>query len=112
MNSDDDSRLRALFAEAHRDDPLIPFGRGLAARRRSVRMLPRLAAATCAAIVLAATIGIFRTPPPAPLRVAAPLKGWHAPTDFLLANRTAHTHTDFLLRTPSLSPDSLKGAPR
>ena len=97
-----DERLRALLADAHRDDPAIPFARVMARARasRKPRLVPRVAFAASLAAILA--IGVFASRHAKPA-VTPPLAHWRAPTDFLLASSPRKNPTGFLLRRDPLT---------
>ena len=110
-----DAQLRSLVEDAHRGLPFRPFSHVLqSARERAPApatprsWLPLAAAALIAITALAA----LQAPEPEP-RIASPLHGWRAPTDFLLASRPNRRSTGFLLHTPgaSVTASPQKGTP-
>src|SRR5262249_25699248 len=83
--ADDDARLRAALAEAHRQDPEAPALSSLWSTRERSRRPRRLAVAFLAGLATAAAAGILlvsRPPPPPPWPPIGPR--WVAPTDSLL----------------------------
>jgi hypothetical protein len=108
-------RLRRLFRELHEDDPPAPEYRSLAAGdgsshvarprpgRRVVARAAWAAAAAAAAGAVILALSLRGRPAPAPgedemLRLAASLRNWEAPTDFLLTTPGA----EFLQSAPRL----------
>lgn len=98
---DDEARLRAALAEAHREDATPSFEATWAAARRSTprRSTWRWAVVGTGLAVAAAGVWLVTRPTPPP---AAPILGtrWVGPTDFLLETPDLMT-----LRTlPPLDP--------
>ena len=83
--ADDDARLRAALAEAHRQDPdAPPFSRLWSARKRP-RQPRRVALVLAAGLAAAAAVGVWFVSRPAPPPAWQPIGAhWVAPTDFLL----------------------------
>ncbi len=102
--ADDDSRLRAALAEAHRADPTAPpFARVWGAQRRPAARARRWVFAGGLAAAAALVTWVAVRPAPAPPTWRPSGTRWVAPTDFLLDTPDLVT-----LRTlPSLAPEGL-----
>lgn len=118
---DPDPRLFDALRAAHEHPGVrIPFARVLAGARAKrearARVRTRVALVAAVAVIAGAALLLPRATPDRAATVAAiptpPLKGWRAPTDFLLAGETAIAPTDFLLRTPTLSTGNRHGGPK